>query len=393
MTLNYVSRLLKLPKKHSFFLFGPRQTGKSTLLAESFSHETTVFINLLDSEEYYKYSVDIAAFKREADVLDKKITHIVIDEIQRIPELLNYVHLLMEENKNRFFILTGSSARKLKRGQANLLGGRAWNLSLFPLLQSELKEKFDLDRALQIGTLPQIYLSEDLKSAHRSLAAYCDIYIHEEIKAESLVRNIGAFMMFLKFAANENGSVISFANISKEINVSSVTVKEYFSILEDTLLGFFLYPYSSSVRKQLVKHPKFYFFDTGVVRQLNGKLKANLQRGTKDYGDIFEHFIIKEIIHKSKYLENDYKFSFYRTNAGAEVDLIIKKPCGEILAIEIKSSNNPSLKDLKGLFSFKELEPEARLICLSQVTRKQVLETKSGTEVEVLPWAEFFNSM
>jgi len=389
MGVEYISRLIKVPQNHSFFLFGPRQTGKSTLLNEKFSSDKTLFINLLDSEEYYKYSVDIAAFKREVEVLDKKITHVVIDEIQRIPELLNYVHLFMEDNKNRFFILTGSSARKLKRGQANLLGGRAWNLSLFPLLQSELKEKFDLDRALQIGTLPDIYLTEDLESTHRSLAAYCDVYINEEIKAESLVRNIGAFMMFLKFAADANGSVISFANISKEINITSVTVKEYFSILEDTLLGFFLYPYSSNIRKQLVKHPKFYFFDTGVVRQLNGKLKAKLQRATKDYVDVFEHFIIKEIIHKSKYLENDYKFSFYRTNAGAEVDLIIKKPCGGILAVEIKSSNNPSLKDLKGLFSFKEIEPEARLVCVSQVLRKQELKNKSGIAVDVLPWQEF----
>jgi uncharacterized protein len=388
---DYVTRFIKLPKNHSFFLFGPRQTGKSTLLKKHFDQDNSLYIDLLDANEYYKYSTDPGALRREVLALKKSITHVIIDEIQRVPELLNSVHLLIEENKKRFFVLTGSSARKLKRGQANLLGGRAWNMALYPLLHSELGEEFDLDRVLKLGSLPGIYLSGD--DAFRSLASYCDVYIQEEIKAESLVRNIGAFMMFLRVSADANGQIINFSNISKEINIASVTVKEYFQILEDTLLGFFLFPYANSARKQLVKHPKFYFFDTGVVRQLNGKLKANLDRATKDYGEAFEHFVIKEIIHLSKYLENDYRFSFYRTNAGAEVDLIIKKPNGEIFAIEIKSTNNPSLKDLKGLTSFSELEPKAQLICLSQVTRKQIHETKSGASIEIYPWDEFIEEL
>lgn len=374
-------------------MFGPRQTGKSTLLKQRFDHQSTLYLDLLDSEDFYRYSSDINAFKREVEALGDEISHVIVDEIQRIPELLNQVHSLIEANKKRFFILTGSSARKLKRGKANMLGGRAWHFNLFPLLHIELGDKFDLDKSLQIGTLPEIYLSEDIHSAFRSLAAYSDVYIKEEIKAEALVRNIGAFVGFLKLAADSNGQIISFTNIAKEINVSSMTVKEYFQILEDTLLGFFLFPYASSARKQLVKHPKFYFFDLGVTRKLNGKMKTELLRGTKDYGDAFEHFLVKEIVHYSKYRENDFSFHFYRTNNGSEVDLIITQPSGEILAVEIKSGINVSLKELKGLLSFKEIEPRARLICLSQVPRKQILESKSGETIELIPWQDFFEML
>lgn len=389
MPKDFIKRLVNLPKNNSFFLFGPRQTGKSTLLKQRFDPKTTLYIDLLDPEEYYKYSTDISSFSREINSLKSEVTHVIIDEIQRIPELLNQVHILLEKNKNRFFILTGSSARKLKRGQANLLGGRAWNFNLYPLVTREMGVDCNLDKLLQYGSLPQVFLMEEELDIHRSLAAYADIYIQEEIKAESLVRNIGAFMMFLRFAADANGSIINFTNISKEINVSNVTVKEYFQILEDTLLGFFLMPYADSARKQLVKHPKFYFFDLGVVRQLNGKIKATLSRSTKDYGNAFEHFIIKEVVHLSKYLENDYRFNFYRTSSGAEVDLIITKPSGEVLAVEIKSGTNINLKDLKGLISFKELKKDAQLICVSQVKRDQTLETKSGDTIVIKAWEDF----
>jgi predicted AAA+ superfamily ATPase len=262
-----------------------------------------------------------------------------------------------------------------------MLGGRAWQRHLYPLTYVELKEKFDLERALKFGTLPSVYLSDD-ESASETLDSYFDIYIAEEVKAEALVRNIGAFISFLKLAGAESGEIVNFSNISQEINVSSNTIKEYYQILEDTLLGNFLLAYSSSQRKKLTKSPKFYFFDTGVKHAIQVLLGVKLESGTKLYGNAFEHFVINQIIAINSYSKSKYDLSYYRTAAGAEVDLIVKTPQGKTFAIEIKSSENP--RDfLPGLKSFKELEPNAELLCFSTAPYYRLEK-----EVKIFPWQE-----
>lgn len=381
-----IKRQIILPKNANFFLFGPRQTGKSTLIKETFLNEESVYYDLLTSKDYERLLVNPSIFREEVQELDKKIKYIIVDEIQRIPNLLNEVHYLIENSKvTRFFCLSGSSARKLKRGQANLLGGRAWLRYLFPLTHVEIKEKFSLNKALKFGTLPKVYTSDDA-TAIEILNAYTETYLEEEIKAEAIVRNIATFVRFLRFAANENGNILNYSNISRETGTSYKTIQEYFQILEDTLIGFFLLPYSKSHRKQLIKHPKFYLFDTGIKNALSKKLNIELIPENSEYGKAFEHFIIAEMIRLNKYNKKDFDFSFYRTADGAEVDLIVKTPEGKIYAIEIKSSTNPSKTDIKGLKSFLSIEPKAIPICLSRVERKRRLG-----DIMLYPWKEGFS--
>ena len=379
------NRLLKLPQKAHFFLFGPRQTGKSTLIKKTFPQEKTLYYDLLLSEEYTRLTANPSLFREEIDALDKNTTHVVIDEVQRIPELLNEVHYLIEKYKNKFnFCLSGSSARKLKRKSANLLGGRAWVKHLYPLTHIEIGNEFNLNRALRFGTLPLIYMSTDTEAVEL-LNSYVEVYLEEEIKAEAIIRNIGAFVRFLKFAAHENGNILNLSNISRETGTSNKTIKEYFQILEDTLIGFFLLPYSKSTRKRLVKHPKFYFFDTGVRNALTKQLSLKLEPGNREYGNAFEHFMIAEMMRLANYKKKDYEFSFYRTSSNAEVDLIIETPDKKIFAIEIKSSENPSSSDLSGLQSFLEVQPHAIPLVLSRAPRKR----KIGN-VPIYPWKEVF---
>ena len=379
------NRLTELPRNANFFLFGPRQTGKSTLIKDTFSKSESVYYDLLLSKEYTRLAANPSLLREEVEGLDKKIKYIIIDEVQKIPELLDEIHYLIENsNIKRYFCLSGSSARKLKRVKANLLGGRAWIRNLYPLTHLEIGNDFNLTRALQFGTLPAIYLNSD-ENAKESLEAYTETYLEEEIKAEAIVRNIGAFVRFLKFAAYESGNIINFSNISRETATSHKTIKEYFQILEDTLVGYFLLPYSKSTRKRLVKHPKFYLFDTGVRNALAKRLSLKLEPGSKDFGDAFEHFIITEMIRLNKYKKKDLEFSFYNTSVGAEVDLIIETPSKKIYAIEIKSRENPSKSDLSGLKSFLEIQPNAVPICLSRAPRKG----KIGN-IMIYPWKEVF---
>jgi uncharacterized protein len=375
-------RLQKLPEKASFFLFGPRQTGKSTLIRSCFPKNCTKFYDLLDSKEYTRLVAAPYLLREEVLSLNEKITHIVIDEVQRIPSLLDEVHYMIESlSLKKFFILSGSSARKLKRGGANMLGGRAWTRHLYPLSYQELKQNFNLSLALSYGTLPSVY-GKDREYAIETLDSYVETYLEEEIKAEALVRNIGAFVKFLSLAASESGSIINYTNISRETNTSAASIKEYYKILEDTLIGSFILPYSKSSRKRLSKHPKFYLFDTGVLLALRKRTCAKLESSTKEYGELFEHFIINEIIRLNKYHKKKFELLYYRTSSGAEVDLIIIDPLGKIFAIEIKASENP--RDYKsGLKSFQELEPEARLICLSNCPNY-----RKDADIDVYPWKE-----
>jgi len=378
-----VQRQLKLPLNKSLFLFGPRQVGKSTLLRTLFCQQHSYFYNLLDTDLYLRLVARPALLTEEVNRLDPCISHIVIDEIQRVPDLLNEVHRIIESEKPRKFILSGSSVRKLKREGANMLGGRGLTYELFPFTHIELAENFNLSRALELGTLPAVYLEEDRALAAEILYSYVKTYIEEEIKQEAQVRNLGAFLRFLGLAASENGRIISYSNIAADIHVDYKTVREYYQILEDTLLGFNLIGYASSTRKQLSKSPKFYFFDTGVQRAIYKKLELELIPATSEFGDTFEHFIIAEIMRLCSYARKCYDFSYYRTKDGAEVDLIVEKPDGSCLAIEIKASANVRVNKLSGLRSFKELRPEAKLICASLVER-----AIGNDEITVLPWRE-----
>ncbi|MBT6843669.1 MAG: ATP-binding protein [Candidatus Melainabacteria bacterium] len=389
-----ITRLLPLPAKSSFFLFGPRQVGKSTLIKALFPKTKALYFNLLDRELITSLRRSLKNFREAIIARDKdQVTHVIVDEIQKLPELLDEVHFIMEEmNRPPFFILSGSSARKLKQSGVNMLGGRALSLRLGALSHKEIEameefkdDNFPLVKILKYGTLPDIFTEFDQDLVKLKLKSYYDTYIKEEIRIEALVRNLDAFSIFLEMAAEDNGNLINYSNLAQDTGVSHVTIKEYYQILIDTLMGFYLRPYTKSKRKRLVKSPKFYFFDTGVVRTIQGSLSLDLDYGTDEFGRCFEHFLIREIILLSSYANKDYSFYFYRTEAGAEVDLIVEKPNEEILAIEIKSNSNPKLKNLRGLKSFQSINPQAKLYCVSLAKHRR---EESG--ILILPWREIF---
>lgn len=378
-----LKRVIKLPLNHSFFLFGPRQTGKSTLLGSLFSPERTLFYNLLEYDEYKRLLTHPSIFREEVNSRKKNITHIVVDEIQRVPELLNEIHSLMEKKDSPIFIMSGSSARKLKKAHANLLAGRAWTYHLHPLTFQELGNNFILSKALRFGTLPSVYLSQEEENSIKTLKSYVDTYLKEEIEQEALVRNLPGFLRFLTLAADENGNIINYSNLARETGVSYVTIKEYFQILEDTLIGFSLLPYSKSTRTRLVKHPKFYFFDSGVNRAILKKSSVPLEPKTSEYGKAFEHFIISEMIRFADYKEKDYSFYFYQSSNYAEVDLILESPTGKTYAMEIKATDRPDTSHLKGLKSFSEVCPSAELYCVCLAPHRRKLD-----KITLLPWQE-----
>ncbi len=381
-----ISRLLELPQKRSFFVFGPRQTGKSTLIRSSFAASKIRVYDFLKTDEYHRILAQPEIFREEVQSRPSQITHILVDEVQRIPDVLNEVHCLLESPNSPHFILSGSSARKLKRANANLLGGRAWTLKLFPLTHLELGQLFQLTKALEFGTLPSIYLEGDREAAKEYLKSYVETYLKEEIEAEALVRTSGVFLRFLFQASHENGKIINYSTIARETGTTHVTVKEYYQILEDTLVGFFLFPFHKSNRKRLARHPKFYFFDTGVQRALTKKLSLDLIPGTIEFGDQFETWVINETMRIASYLKKDFEFSYFRTERGAEVDLVIETPKNQLLGIEIKSSTNPNASDFRsGFKAIKEICPQIRPICVCRAPHARKQEG-----VEILPWKDYF---
>lgn len=382
------SRRINLPKRNSFFLFGPRLTGKSTLLRQSFAGDDVLFLDLLHPSVHQRYLAEPGAFLREIEAAKGKYKRVVLDEIQRVPALLDVVHHLMESSLGRHlqFIMSGSSARKLKRSKANLLGGRAWSLELFPLTHEELGADFVLEKALAFGTLPRIYAAQE-PEVEEGLRAYVETYLTEEIKAEALTRNLGAFIRFLPMAAAESGHTVNASNIGREIGVSYKTVQEYFQILEDTLLGFWLEPFAKTVRRRMAKQPKFYFFDNGVLRALKKTLKVPLERSSPEFGDLFENFFINEARRLNSYHRLDLTLSFYRTDAGAEVDLIVQRPGKSWLAMEIKSTERPSSSLCSGLLSFADIMPGAELILVCRTDQPQLFRFGKHT-VRALPWRD-----
>ncbi len=356
------SRYLQLNKEteSSIFLFGARQTGKSTILRKEFPK--SVFIDLLNSELRMR-------FKRRPSLLyemlkDKESnTIVVIDEIPEVPELLNEVHRLISE-KDIIFVLCGSSARKLKRKGYNTLGGRAYPCYFYPLTSNEITD-FDLDRALTYGLLPTHYLAKNPK---RLLAAYVDVYLKEEIQEEALARNLTGFHRFLEIAALTNGEIVNYANIASECGVSAQTIKSYFGILEDTLVGYMIPAYTKVMKRRLVQAPRFFFFDVGLTNHLLHR--DALLRGTPEYGHAFEHFIIMELIAYIGYNHKEEQLSYWRTHTGVEVDVVIGNAK---LAIEIKSADEIAKRHMKGLKSFGDDYPDCRkiIVSLDRINRKE----------------------
>ena len=343
----------------SVFLFGARQTGKSTYLRTRFPE--AMYIDLLDTNLSSRYRRKPGLlYSQLAGNTEKPL--VIIDEIAEVPELLNEVHRLISEYGFQF-ILCGSSARKLKRKSYNTLGGRAYPCYFYPLVSCEIPD-FDIDRAVRGGMLPTHYLSDNPSIR---LAAYVDVYLKEEIKAEALVRNLSTFQRFLEVSALSDGEMLNYNNVASDCGVSATTVKEYFSILEDSLIGYFIPAYRYEKKRRLVQAPRFYYFDVGIANHLLHR--KDLQRGTVEYGHAFEHFVMQELKAYIGYTHNEQELSYWRTYSGIEVDAVI----GDAkIAIEIKSSEEVMPKHLKGLKAFGEEHPDCRqiIVSLDPINRK-----------------------
>jgi len=373
-----LQRILNLPNllsRKSFFLFGPRATGKSTLIKQQLSTSATV-IDLLDSRLYLRLlnsPHDLESIIHS----DNKSGIVVIDEIQRVPELLNEVHRLIE-NKKLTFLLTGSSARKLRRGKANLLAGRVWEARLFPLTWKEIPD-FNLEKFLRYGGLPPVYLS---KYPDEELDAYVNTYLKEEIMAEGLIRKLPPFSRFLHAAALINGEMINFSKLANDCQVPPSTVTEYVGLLEDTLVGFLLPAWTESRKRKAISTGKFYFFDPGITHTLAGT--QTLDRNSDLYGKSFEQFIGMEIRAYLSYKRRKLQFSYWRSTHGYEVDFLI----GRETAVEVKASQKISRRDFKGLKALEEEKIFKNYILVSQ----DPINTRDNN-FQALYWKKFLDNL
>ena len=364
------NRNLVLPRsgRETFFLWGPRQTGKSTLLRKHYPGGH--WIDLLKSDEFRRYATRPELLRLELEANSDPARQNVIDEVQKVPALLNEVHWLME-NRGLHFALCGSSARKVRRGAANLLGGRALRYELRGLTAGELGERFDLDRLLNHGYLPRIHQAA---RPRRLLDAYIADYLKEEIAAEGLVRNLPAFSGFLDAASLSDTEPVNYSNIARECGVSSQAVRNYFGILEDTLLGRWLPAWRKRRKRRLIGSPKFYFSDVGVVNRL--AWRGTVERGSELYGKAFENWVHHELAAFAAYTEFDGGLTHWRLPSGVEVDFVL----GEMaLAVEAKASPVIGRHHLKGLRSLATEHAVRRrvIVCLEAKSRR----TEDGIEV------------
>ena len=382
MQYNYISRIAKINEKlskKSLFLFGPRQTGKSSYIKNQLEKPKLSW-SLLDNELYRALCQKPSLLRNTLRA--KGITDgvVVLDEIQKLPQLLDEVHLLIEET-NLHFLLTGSSARKLRNKGVNLLGGRAGKLNFHPLVYPEIKDfDYSLDDIFSTGLLPAAFKSP---SSEEFLSDYTSLYVREEIEAEGAVRSLPPFWDFLKIVATESGEITNYQNIANDIGISSVSVKEWYKILIDTLIGFEVPPYRKTIKRKPNAASKFYLFDVGVTRKLQGLQKV--EEGTSEFGRYFENYIAMEIRSWLDYNGIEDGLNYWHTLTGQEVDFIVK---GEV-AIEVKATSSVSLKDMKGLKALMEEGLISKYIIVCREKHPQLLDNG----IHILPYKEFLEEL
>jgi len=358
----------------SYLILGPRGTGKSTYLKNNIKN--SLIINLLEPDTLRSFLAKPERLYEVVNSSDKN--NIIIDEIQKCPELLNVVHDLIEKNKKKVFILTGSSARKLKKTSSNLLAGRAIFKKFHPFIASELKDDFNLELALEVGLLPIVYNSKDKLN---SLKTYLELYIKEEVKEEGLVRNAGDFYRALEVFSFSHAEQINISNIATEVEVGRKSIESYLSILEDLLISFRVPVFSKRIKKKVVKQAKFYFFDAGVFNYL--KPGGVLEQHSNPIGAALEGLVAQHLRAWIDYTDNQDSLYFWRTKSGTEVDFIVYGNSG-FYAIEVKNSKNIRRSDLKSLKSFIDDYPEAKPIILYR--GKEVLKID---QIDCIPVDQF----
>jgi predicted AAA+ superfamily ATPase len=376
-----IQRILRidLPARQSAFLWGPRKTGKSTYLRSAFPD--SLRFDLLQTDLMLELAKRPARLREQllATPPESLRSPVILDEVQKVPQLLDEVHWLIE-NRGLSFVLCGSSARKLKRGGVNLLGGRAWRYEMYPLVSPEIGD-LDLLRALNRGLVPAHYLGPGYR---RSLDAYVVDYLKEEVFDEGLTRNVAAFSRFFEAMAYSHGDLTNYANIARDCGVDAKTVKEYYQILVDTLLGTFVEPWKKRQERQVIgKAPKFYLFDVGVAGALTHRRIAE-ERG-ESFGRALEHFVLMEIQAHRSYRELGYGVHFWRTKSGFEVDFVLGD--GEV-AVEVKGTSRVDPSDLRSLRAFVADHRPRRAILVCNERAPRLVEG-----IEVLPWREFLNRL
>jgi predicted AAA+ superfamily ATPase len=370
---------IDLPEKQSAFLWGPRKTGKTTYLKSKFPH--SLVYDFLQTDLFLEFSKTPSLLREQVLAKDDAALRypVILDEVQKIPQILDEVHWLIENNKLRF-ILCGSSARKLKRGKANLLGGRAWRYEMFPLVSAEL-EHLDLLKVLNHGMIPDHYLQENYRKA---LRAYTQDYLKEEVFAEGLTRNIPAFSRFFDAMGYSHGELTNYSNIARDCGVNSKTVKEYYQILVDTLLGTMVEPFKRRQNRQVIsKAAKFYLFDVGVAGAIT-KRHIGEEKGEL-FGKAFEHFIFMEIAAYNSYFELDYDINFWRTKSGLEVDFVLGD--GEV-AIEVKGTAQVTRRDVLPLTVFMEEYSPARALVICNEHEERI-----QGQIRIMPYKKFLQDL
>jgi predicted AAA+ superfamily ATPase len=376
MVTKFLSRAIAVFIKKStksVLLLGPRQVGKSTLIN---SLKPDLIINLADEMELLTYSMHPDELKKTIEL--KKPKSILIDEVQRLPKILNSIQSIIDNNKKIKFYLTGSSARKLKRGGANLLPGRVVNYNLGPLTACELDYEMNAKRALSLGTLPEIYTHKNEKEALKILKSYVANYIKEEIKAEALTRNLESFTRFMLECSFNNSQFVDYTKMSNKAKISRHSIPRYFEILEDTLIGFRVLPFEPlELTENLIKHPRFYFFDVGIYNSLVGNFTPSLDR----VGVLCEQLVFTQLLHSAWAKDKEIKISSFRTRNGIEVDFIIELE-NTVIAIEVKHSDNIGTSDCESLVYFQKAFPRCKKLYIFHFGTE---EKKMGP-IQSLPW-------
>jgi len=370
---------IDLRPRQSAFLWGPRKTGKTTYLKKKFPH--SLLYDFLQTDLFFEFSKKPSLLREQLLAKDEDLlSHpVILDEVQKVPQILHEVHWLIE-NKGIRFILCGSSARKLKRGKANLLGGRAWRYEMFPLVTAEL-ENWNLLRILNSGMIPDHYLQQGYK---KTLRAYAQDYLKEEVFAEGLTRNIPAFSRFFDAMGYSHGELTNYLNIARECGVDSKTVREYYQILVDTLLGTMVQPFKRRQSRQVISRAaKFYLFDVGVAGSIT-KRHLEEEKGEM-FGKAFEHFIFMEIAAHNSYNELDYEINFWRTKSGLEVDFVLG---GGEVAIEVKGTSRIDKRDLRPLSAFiEEYSPRKALVVCNE------REERVHGQIRIMPFRKFLRDL